>query len=104
MDAFKRRRSLCFLSDPGEKLMSFRITILDPAPVRFLFGLSEAELAKAGGMRYITAQTPRFFDQVSLRDVKPGKTVLLLSFMYQPAQTQDQASQAIFIKKYGTAS
>ncbi|XWO34000.1 hypothetical protein JQR86_23940 (plasmid) [Pseudomonas sp. JZ134] len=34
-----------------------------------------------------------------MKDVKPGKTVLLLSFMHQPAQTQYQASQAIFIKK-----
>ncbi|WP_312799933.1 DUF1203 domain-containing protein [Pseudomonas sp.] len=79
--------------------MSFRITGLDPAPFKHLFGLSEAELANAGAMRYIADQTPGFPDRVSLKDVEPGEAVLLLNFMHQPAQTPYQASHALFIRE-----
>ncbi|GGM29583.1 hypothetical protein GCM10009425_45190 [Pseudomonas asuensis] len=79
--------------------MSFRITGLDPAPFKPLFGLSEAELSNARAMRYIADQTPGFPDRVSLKDVEPGQAVLLLNFMHQPAQTPYQASHAIFIRE-----
>jgi hypothetical protein len=79
--------------------MSFRITGLDPAPFKPLFGLSEAELANAGAIRYIADQTPGFPDRVSLKDVEPGRAVLLLNFMHQPAQTPYQASHVIFIRE-----
>jgi hypothetical protein len=79
--------------------MSFRITGLDPAPFRHLYGLSDADLAARGAKRYVADKTPGFPDRVELRDAEPGERVLLLNHTHQPADTPYRASHAIFVRE-----
>lgn len=79
--------------------MSFRITGLDPAPFRHLYGLSDDELATQGAKRYIADAKPGFPDRVEVRDAEPGETLLLLNYEHQPADTPYRASHAIFVRE-----
>lgn len=79
--------------------MSFRIAGLDPTLFEHLYGLSDAELCRAGVFRCVADQSPGFPDRISLEDVSPGEHVLLLNYQHQPMQTPYQASHAIFIKE-----
>jgi hypothetical protein len=79
--------------------MSFRITGLDPAPFRRLYGLPEEELARLGVKRSLADARPGFPDRVEMRDAEPGETVLLLNYVHQPADTPYKASHAIFVRE-----
>lgn len=79
--------------------MSFRITGLDPAPFRHLYGLPDAELAARGVKRYVVDKSPGYPDRVEVRDLDPGETALLLNFTHQPADTPYKASHAIFVRE-----
>jgi hypothetical protein len=79
--------------------MSFRVTGLDPAPFRHLFGLSHAELAAQGVKRYLVGSKPGFPDRVEVRDMEVGETALLLNYTHQPADTPYRASHAIFVRE-----
>jgi hypothetical protein len=79
--------------------MHFRISGLDPAPFRPLFGLSDAALLAQGAARYIADATPGFPDRVELRDATPGETLLLVNYLHQPADTPYRASHAIFVRE-----
>ncbi len=79
--------------------MAFRITGLDPAPFRELFGLSDERLAALRVRRCIVDAKPGFPDRVELRDLEPGETALLLNFTHQPADTPYRASHAIFVRE-----
>lgn len=77
--------------------MSFRITGLDPAPFRPLFGLSDAELAARGARRVVADAHPGFPDRITLRDAEAGETLLLLNHVHQPTSGPYRASHAIFV-------
>ena len=79
--------------------MSFRITGLDPAPFRRLFGLSEEKLAAHGARRLAADAKPGFPDRVELRDLEVGETALLLNFIHQPADTPYRSCHAIFVRE-----
>jgi hypothetical protein len=79
--------------------MSFRITGLDPAPFRHLFGLPEDALAAHGVRRLPVDDKPGFPDRVELRDLDVGETALLLNFTHQPADTPYRACHAIFVRE-----
>jgi hypothetical protein len=79
--------------------MSFRITGLDPAPFRPLYGLPDEELARLGVQRCLADSKPGFPDRVELRDAEPGEKVLLLNYFHQPADTPYKASHAIFVRE-----
>lgn len=79
--------------------MSFRITGLDPAPFRHLYGLSDDELTAHGAKRYVADAKPGFPDRVEVRDAEPGETLLLLNYEHQPADTPYRASHAIFVRE-----
>jgi len=82
--------------------MSFRITGLDPAPFRPLFGLSDAALAAHGVSRHVVTEKPGFPDRIEVRDAEPGDTVLLLNFEHQPADTPYRSRHAIFVREGAT--
>jgi hypothetical protein len=82
-----------------EFAMSFRISGLDPAPFRHLYGLPDAALAARGVQRYRVDGKPGFPDRIELRDAEAGETVLLLNFTHQPADTPYRASHAIFVRE-----
>jgi hypothetical protein len=79
--------------------MSFRITGLDPAPFRGLYGLADEELSRVGVKRFKADGQPGFPDRVEMRDAQAGETVLLLNYVHQPADTPYKASHAIFVRE-----
>jgi hypothetical protein len=79
--------------------MQFRIRGLDPALFSHLYGLSAAELAEHGAIRYTVDQPGSFPDRIEVRDCAPGETVLLINFTHQPAATPYRASHAIFVRE-----
>ena len=79
--------------------MTYRITGLDPAPFRHLYGLPDAALAAQGARRLIADAKPGFPDRVEVRDAEPGESVLLLNYTHQPADTPYRASHAIFVRE-----
>jgi hypothetical protein len=79
--------------------MSYRVTGLDPAPFRHLFGLSDEALAAKGARRFVADAKPGFPDRIEVRDVEPGESLLLLNYTHQPADTPYRASHAIFVRE-----
>src|SRR6476659_10774820 len=77
--------------------MTYRITGLDPAPYRPLFGLSDAELASRGAVRMTVTQKPSFPCRVSLTDREIGERVLLLNHVSHDVANPYRASHAIFV-------
>lgn len=84
--------------------MTFRITGLDPAPFRPLYGLDDDALAALGAIRMVADSKPGFPDRVELRDAEPGEALLLLNYAHQPADTPYRASHAIFVREGAEAA
>ncbi|MDR7269136.1 hypothetical protein J2X20_001765 [Pelomonas saccharophila] len=76
--------------------MPFRITGLSAQPFAHLFGLSDAELAAHGALRYRGEGLP---DRVELRDTTPDESVLLINHEHQPADTPYRSRHAIFVRE-----
>ena len=76
--------------------MTYRITGIDPAPYRHLFGLSDEELAGHGVVRMIVTD-PTFPCRVSLTDREVGESVLLLNHVSHDVAGPYRASHAIFV-------
>ena len=75
--------------------MTYRIEGLDPAPFLPLAGADDETLTAAGALR-IAVDGPGFPDRVTLRDARPGETVLLLNHVSVPRGPY-RASHAIFV-------
>ena len=76
--------------------MTYRITGLDPAPYKPLFGLSDHELAKRGIVR-MTVTDPTFPCRVSLTDRAVGERVLLLNHVSHDVANPYRSTHAIFV-------
>ena len=81
--------------------MTYRITGLNPAPYRELYGLSDDELAERGVVR-MTVNSPTFPCRVSLTDRKAGEQVLLLNHVSHDVANAYRASHAIFVTEGAT--
>lgn len=79
--------------------MTFRISGLDPAPFRQLFGLADDELAAQGVRRCVADATPGYPDRIEMRDAAVGETLLLLNYEHQPARTAYRARHAIYVRE-----
>src|SRR4051794_8839669 len=77
--------------------MTYRITGIDPAPYRHLFGLSDEELASHGVVRMTVTAKPSFPCRVSLTDRDVGEKVLLLNHVSHDVANPYRASHAIFV-------
>jgi len=77
--------------------MTYRITGLDPAPYRPLFGLSDEELASRGVVRMLVTEKPSFPCRVSLTDRDVGESVLLINHVSHDVANPYRASHAIFV-------
>ena len=77
--------------------MTYRITGLDPAPYKPLFGLSDAELEERGVVRMTVTENPSFPCRVSLTDREVGDQVLLLNHVSHDVANPYRASHAIFV-------
>ncbi|HUP67659.1 MAG TPA: DUF1203 domain-containing protein [Sphingomicrobium sp.] len=76
--------------------MAYRITGIDPAPYKPLFGLADDELARRGVVR-MTVTDPTFPCRVSLTDRALGETVLLVNHLSHDVANPYRASHAIFV-------
>lgn len=76
--------------------MTYRITGLDPAPYKPLFGLSDGELAERGIVR-MTVTEPTFPCRVSLTDRAIGESVLLINHLSHDVANPYRATHAIFV-------
>lgn len=79
--------------------MAFRIAGLDPAPFQGLHRLSGAELAAQGVRRVRVDATPGAPCRISLDDAEIGESVLLLSYLHQPADTPYRQQGPIFVRE-----
>jgi hypothetical protein len=77
--------------------MTYRITGLNPAPFRPLFGLTDDELARLGAVRMTVTGNSGFPCRVSLTDRAPGDQVLLLNHVSHDVAGPYRASHAIFV-------
>src|SRR3954467_2741626 len=77
--------------------MTYRITGLDPAPYRPLFGLSDEDLASRGVTRMTVTAKPSYPCRVSLTDRAIGETVLLVNHVSHDVANPYRASHAIFV-------
>lgn len=77
--------------------MTYRITGLDPAPHKPLFGLSDEDLAKRGVVRMTVDKKPSFPCRVSLTDRDIGESVLLVNHVSHDVANPYRASHAIFV-------
>ena len=76
--------------------MTYRVTGLDPAPYKPLFGMSDEELAGRGIVR-MTVSSPTFPCRVSLTDREIGESVLLLNHVSHDVDNPYRAAHAIFV-------
>jgi hypothetical protein len=76
--------------------MTYRITGIDPAPYRHLYGLSDAELRERRIVR-MTVTDDGFPCRVSLTDRGIGESVLLLNHVSHDVANPYRASHAIFV-------
>src|SRR3954465_10569566 len=83
--------------------MTYRITGIDPARYRHLFGLSDGELADRGVVR-MTVTDPTFPCRVSLTDRAVGERVLLVNHVSHDVANPYRASHAIFVTEADQAS
>jgi hypothetical protein len=81
--------------------MTYRITGLNPAPYRELYGLADEELAERGVVR-MTVNSPTFPCRVSLTDREVGERVLLLNHVSHDVANPYRASHAIFVTEGAT--
>ncbi len=77
--------------------MTYRISGLDPAPFRHLFGHSDAELRRAGAVRMPVTDQPGFPCRISLEDRPLGETVLLVNHVSHDVANPYRAAHAIFV-------
>ncbi|MGN6589753.1 MAG: DUF1203 domain-containing protein [Sphingomicrobium sp.] len=77
--------------------MTYRITGLDPALYKPLFGLSNDELASRGIVRMTVTEKPSFPCRVSLTDRDIGESVLLLNHVSHDVAGPYRASHATFV-------
>lgn len=83
--------------------MTYRITGIDPAPYRQLYGLTDAELAEHNVVRMTVTAKPSFPCRVSLTDREVGEKVLLLNHVSHDVAGPYRASHAIFVTEGETA-
>ena len=84
---------------------TFRITGLDPAPFKHLFGKSDEQLAALGARRYVVDKTPGYPDRVEMRDMALGEKALLVNYTHlDKVGSPYRASHAIFVREGATAA
>lgn len=83
-------------------MIPFRITGLAPERFAHLYGLSDADLARHGALRYVVDATPGFPDRIEMRDLEIGERALLLNFTHLDAPSPYRSSHAIFVREGAT--
>lgn len=79
--------------------MTFRIRGLSPDPFRRFYGLSDAALAAEGVVRHHVDEHPGYPDRITMQDLRPGDTALLLNYEQLPVASPYRSRHAIFVKE-----
>jgi Protein of unknown function (DUF1203) len=79
--------------------MTYRITGLDPAPFRPLFGLSDTELRARSAVRIIVDAKPGAPCRISLVDAEVGSAMLLVNHVSHDHPGPYRAAHAIFVRE-----
>ena len=77
--------------------MDFRIKGLDPMPFARYFTMSEDELARHDGLRKVSDSKPGFPCRITMRDLEPGETVLLLNYEHLPVHSPYRSRHAVYV-------
>jgi len=84
---------------------TFRITGLDPAAFRPLFGKSDEELAALGARRFVVDENPGFPDRIEMRELELGEKALLVNYTHlDDAGSPYRSSHAIYVREGATAA
>src|SRR5688500_2569376 len=81
-----------------ERLMTYRIQGLDPAPFRPLFQLSDDALRERRARR-VKAAGPGFPCRVSLEEARDGEQLILVNHVSHDVDTPFRASHAIYVRE-----
>lgn len=81
--------------------MAFRIRGLSRDTFAHLIHQEADVLRRNGVQRIVVDSSPGYPDRITMDDVPPGETVLLLNHVHQPADTPFRASHAIFVREQG---
>ena len=79
--------------------MTYAVTGLPLEDFQPLFGLSDAELAERNIVRVTAADDGFYPCRVTLQDMAPGQTLLLLNYEHQPKRSPYQSRHAIFVSE-----
>jgi hypothetical protein len=82
--------------------MSFQIKGLPAATFALLFNLPDTELEARAAVRVTADRHPGFPCRVSLRDARPGETLLLLNYEHLAVATPYRSRHAIFVRENAT--
>ncbi|MQQ08977.1 DUF1203 domain-containing protein [Epibacterium sp. SM1979] len=82
--------------------MTYHITGLDPAQFAPLFGLSDAELAERHIQRHHVSAPNACPDRITMVDLEPGETALLLNYEHLPVDSPYRSRHAIYVKEGAT--
>lgn len=82
--------------------MTYHITGLDPAQFAPLFGLSDAELAEKHIQRHHVSEPNACPDRITMVDLEPGETALLLNYEHLPVDSPYRSRHAIYVKEGAT--
>lgn len=85
-------------------MTTFRITGLDPAKFKHLFGKSDEELAAASARRVVVDAKPGCPDRIEMRDLDVGETALLVNYTHLDADSPYRASHAIYVREGATTA
>jgi hypothetical protein len=77
--------------------MTYRINGLDPSPFGPLYGLSQGELERRGGVRMRVTDCPGFPCRIRLEDAAIGEMVLVVNHVSHDVDNPYRASHAIFV-------
>jgi hypothetical protein len=80
-------------------MTGFRITGLAPQQFKQFYGLSDAELASRGILRYTVDSSPGYPDRIEMRDLDVGERALLLHYTHLAAASPYRSSHAIFVRE-----
>lgn len=83
--------------------MAYAVTGLPLEAFQPLFGLTDAELAERNIVRVTAADDGFYPCRVTLEDVRPGQTLLLLNYEHQPKPSPYQSRHAIFVSEAARA-
>jgi len=80
--------------------MSFRITGLPAEHFAHLFALSDAELARQGGVRRVAdGRDPGYPCRISLTDSQPGDELLLVNYEHHAVDSPYRMRFAVYVRR-----